>query len=86
MDLSSALPSVAHHRLLASMIHLDMMNPPLGGQWQPLRPFATTCMMLETTVITKNTYTHEPYTLPSLLVNSTIRSGGTTQREKEKGE
>jgi len=86
MDLSSALPSVAYHRLLASMLNLDMMNPLLGGQWQPLRPFATTSMMVEMKVITKNTSTHEPYTLPSLLVNLTIRSGGNTQREKEKGE
>ena len=86
MDLASALPSIAHRWPLASFLHLAMMKPPLGGQWKPMSPLPRTGMMVEVTIITKNTATLEPYTLPFLLMNLKFGYKKWRNHTKEKGE
>lgn len=86
MDLSSTLPSIEHRWPLASFLHLDMMNPPLGGQWKPMSPLPRTCMMVEATIITKKTATLAPYTLHFLLMNLKFGYKKWRNHAKEKGE
>lgn len=86
MDLASTPPSIVHRWPLASFLHLDMMNPPLRRYRKQMSALPRTCMMVEVTIITKNTVTLEPYTLHFLLMNLKFVYKKCRNHTKEKGE